>query len=161
MATDNPLIDFNRSLGNVVQQSLTIAANEIIPVVKKRITGNGKHGSGDSFSTPYSKSHGRRRSNTGLQTSYKNLNFSGSMFDGFKITDTETRFNGATVTISFDGAHRRRSDQSPASKQQVANWLGEQEDKNIIALSNEEINRVSRRVEDLVPNLLQNLIAQQ
>lgn len=156
---DNPIRNMRNNLQSVLGRELEGAANMIIPIVVRRIRTKGQHGSGTSFSTPYSRSHKRRRNNEGLQTGYKDLTFTGSMLDNFQITETIQTGTGAKVTIAFEGQNERRRDQKAASNQQVANWLSDskQENKNIVELSKEEEKMIERYMEERLPTLLERV----
>lgn len=147
------------NLQNVLLRELENAGSMIIPVVTKRIRGEGEHGDGSGFSTPYSRSHTRRREREGLQTSYKDLTFSGTMLDNFKITERSSNAVSARVTLAFQGQSKRRRDQKSATNQQVADWLSgsRHENKNIVKLSRQEEEMVSNYMEQTLPSLLENV----
>jgi len=140
----NPLEQISRTLPQILMQAAQDAAANAIELVKARVkTGVSADGSG--FSTPYSKSHKRRRNDRGLQTSRKDLHFSGTMFDNLTEVSKTSTPTTATVTVAFKGQAYRRNDQKGASNQQVAEWLSDDrhENKNIIALSEREKQRIT------------------
>ena len=63
------------TLPELILRALEGGRDSIIRVLKARIK-SGKKSGGQPFS-PYSESHSKRRSNKGLQTSFKDMTFSG------------------------------------------------------------------------------------
>lgn len=120
-------------------RDVTACRDEYIAIIKERAS-KGEGGSG--MFSPYSDekwgifpTHKTRRKRAGLQTAKKDLRFSGTLLNSIKEIDRERTDNSVVVTLGFTGmAHRRRDQQpqhkgEPATNDQVARWLGEQEGK--------------------------------
>jgi hypothetical protein len=121
----------------IVEKAVEAGAMKAKELLVARFKSQGKKHSGGDLS-PYSKSHGSRRNKAGLQTTFKDLHYSGTMFDNFSEVDKTINENSVTITLSFVGDAHRRPDQKAATNIQVAAWLGEQENTNIAKLSENE-----------------------
>ncbi len=137
----------------MLDKVLDMARDKAIEIVKNR-TAEGKGKEGD-FSE-YSERHKKRRSEFGLNTTRKDLRYTGGMMKNFKETNREVTPAGGEITISFSGQANRRADQAAASNQDVAGWLSEQEDVNIAGLTEAEKKKIIEEIEEsgIVENTL-------
>lgn len=136
--------EVQNSLKTILTQAVERGRDKAIELVKKRVK-TGKDQNEQAFSD-YGKSQKRRREKEGLQTGYKDLHYSGTMFDNFtEVSRTITQFD-ATISISFAGPANRRPDQKPASNKQVAEWLTTQENKKIVGVSLKEKKEIEEAI---------------
>jgi hypothetical protein len=152
----NPLEQISRTLPQILMQAAENAAKDAVTIVRSRVR-KGVSSDGSLFSNPYSKSHKARREKKGLQTGVKDLHYSGTMFENLGEVSRSSTPTTATVSIAFEGQADRRSDQEGATNQQVAEWLSDQENKNIIALSEKEKELVGNSVARSIAEFIQNI----
>jgi hypothetical protein len=135
------------------EQALTEAKREVI----KSITDRAKKGqSSEGDYSDYRRSQRKRRSDAGLQTSYKDLHFSGTMFSSLQETSRVYQvIDGVAalsmVEINFTGQAYRRADQQPHHKHEpvsnldIATWTGEKENKQVLRLAPNEKKRIEAK----------------
>lgn len=133
---ENKFDEIQKSLKTILTEAVERGAEKAKELVKKRVK-TGKDHNEQQFSD-YGRSQRRRREKESLQTSYKDLNYSGTLFDNFSEVSRTITSDSATISISFVGPANRRSDQKPATNKQVAEWLTVQEDKRIVGVSMKE-----------------------
>lgn len=136
-------------------QAVELAAMDAVFIVKNRVK-RGKAFDDNDFSL-YGKSHTKRRRDRGLQTAVKDLHFSGTMFENLRETSRSSTASTARITVSFAGQANRRDDQRGATNQQVAEWLSDQEGKNIIGLSDKEKKQIADRLAVHLGDVIQNI----
>jgi hypothetical protein len=144
--------DLMPAVVHAVEEGAATAREILVSRIKK-----GKKAEGGDYSL-YSDTHTRRRKKEGLQTSHKDLHFSGTLFENFIEVHRAVTPTSASVTLSFQGQAYRRPDQKPATNIQVATWLSQQEDKDpIVVLSKAEQEKVKqsmvRRFGDDIKNI--------
>jgi hypothetical protein len=127
----------------IVEKAVEAGAKKAKELLVSRFKGQGKKYSGGDLSL-YSSSHKSRRNKAGLQTTFKDLHYTGTMFDNFTEVDKTIDANSVTITLSFAGDASRRPDQKAATNLQVAQWLSEKENTNIAKLSENEIQAVKQ-----------------
>jgi hypothetical protein len=77
-----------------------------------------------------------------LQTEKKDFGFYGTLFNNFREVSRSASQSKVEIRISFDGDHKRRSDQTSASNLQVASWLTEQTGRKIIGISEKDRDQI-------------------
>lgn len=131
------------------ERTLLEAKGEVI----KAITDRAKKGQGASGDySDYQRSQRRRRDKKGLQTGYKDLHYSGTMFSSIQEVGREYKvIDGvaalATLEINFKGRAFRRADQKGdnASNLDIATWTGEREDKKVLRLAPNDKKRIQSK----------------
>jgi hypothetical protein len=152
----NPIEQISLTLPQILMQAVELAAADAVFIVKSRVK-RGESFDGSMFTTPYSRSHKKRRQQRGLQTSVKDLHYSGTMFENLRETSRSSTASTASITVSFAGQANRRDDQRGATNQQVAEWLSDQEGKSIIGLSDNEKKQIADRLAVHLVDVIQNI----
>ena len=145
MSDEQRLFDgIRRNAEMLLVRGIEKARDEVIKVNKSRSQA-GKRSDGADFS-PYSERHKMRRSKEGLQTSRKDLRYSETLFENLKETNRSWEGSVFTIIVSFDGQAARRADQMSATNVEVAGWLSQQEDFNIIGVSSQDRQKINEIV---------------
>ena len=143
------------NMGAILAKAVEKGRDMVISTLRKRIK-TGRDEQDASFGL-YSPSHRSRRRKEGLQTSYKDFHYTGTMFDNFDEINREVTDSSAVIQISFKGESKRRPDQKAASNLQVAKWVTEQQGKKIIGLSQAEKNDIIKAVSDALKGEIENI----
>jgi len=147
----------NRELLNHVAD-----VGEGIPrIIRNRVINTGEDHRGFWF-TPYSsKSHIKKRRRRGLNTSFKDFNFSGSMWDSLRVIRKTVWQGGAMFEIGFSGTNAEAdgSRNRPArSNRQLAVYHSQREGTLIHDLSPDETERIYRILNQKIQEFLRDVI---
>jgi len=151
--------------GQRKKQKLATASNEALldalrPLVEKipktvsdrvKSTGSGAEG---SFSTPYSSSWSRKRSQRGRQTSKKDFSYSDSMWASFVIVDEKASLEG----VSFRLAPTGTNEDSRKANYYIAQAHNDRENQNIVEMTQDEVDQFSREAAEVIAKYLQNVL---
>ena len=117
----------------IAETNVRGAVEEYIIEVKKNTSAGNV---GDTPLSAYSEGHTRRRRQAGLQTSKKDLQFSGTLLNSVTDIAHEWTPRHYKVDIGVDGSAYRRPDQRDSvTNQRLAGYLSEQQGfKNLLKL---------------------------
>lgn len=134
-----------RGLNPAVETALRINVKDLVSNIKLRVSTKGQKADGNSFSTPYSKSHTYKRRKygqgaLGKQTSYKGFFYQGDMWNNFRMLTLNARQDGMTATLGFEGQNAYISNESlnqiHSTREQIA----------IAAASPDEARDLTRKI---------------
>ena len=149
------------NMGTILAKAVEKGRDMVISTLRKRIK-TGRDEQDASFGL-YSPSHRSRRRKEGLQTSYKDFHYTGTMFDNFDEINREVTDRSAVIQISFKGAPHRRDDQKPHHKWEpktnldLAKLITKQQGKKIIGLSQSEKNDLITALRDAFKAAIENI----
>lgn len=126
-----------------------LVIKEIVVEVKKRVITQGISANGSKFSD-YSESHAKKRRARGLDTSKKNFQFSGSMWDSFGVFEEKQRSGGVTIWLGMSG----RNTDGRRSNQELVNLHSDRENQSIIEVSPSEVERITEEIREKVKNYI-------
>lgn len=136
----------------IVHTTKDLAAQEVVKEVKNRVITQGIDANGSRFSD-YSKRHSQKRRARGLDTSKKNFQFSGSMWDSFGVVEEQIKSNGVTVWLGMDG----QNTDTRRSNQELVNLHSDREGRSIIAVSESEVEKITEELREKVKNYILNV----
>lgn len=137
---------------NVLLEMLRPIVQKIPQTVSERVKKTGQNADGGAFSTPYSQGWARVRRKNSRQTSYKDFNFTGSMWESLGITKEQSTDAGVYFEITPSG-----SNSDGTNNYTIADGHGKRENINIIAMNQDEIDEFTKDVVEVVKNYLTNV----
>jgi len=135
---------YKRAIELSMVKAVEAGIDYAVKAVQKRVK-EGKSDDGTMF-TNYKPSHKSRRKRAGLQTSYKDLNYSGTMMKSIKEIGRVVNDFSVRITYSFTGSAHKRADQKSRTNKQIAGYLGSYEKKPILGLTKDEEKKVKQIV---------------
>lgn len=140
------LAKLERELPDIVLDALVATGFSQIGLTKNRIQQTGKDAAG-SFFTDYSKGYAAFREKQGRQTNIKDFTLTGSLFESIGVTFSAVQGNKVVVVI----------EPKDSENQKKLLYLEQQEGKDILALSNREIELIAKTVEARILNRINAL----
>lgn len=160
-----------------VEQQAAIAGSDLVALITNRVIQKGQNADGGNFSPYSTKEvpaflfFNKSRNNSAeatvrkkakkkepisykdfrelnnLNTNFKNFEFTGSMFRGFRLLKVEKTTTGVKITIGGS---------NPDSEKKIG-WLSEQEGQSIIRPSSEEIAIVQKNLTAWVQGIINKI----